>query len=140
MAILKKIASTKKPYFDAILISRVMLGICFIKHGWGFFDAKEMAEFTSYLDKDLGFPIPGIMAYLRTGSYLFGGIMLVLGFFTRIGAFFIAFTMLVATFTAGKGDVLGDGEMTFMYAMFCIVFVIIGSGKFSVDNYLYQSE
>ena len=84
--------------------------------------------------------MPLLMAYLRTGAELFGGIMLFLGLFTRIGAFFIAFTMLVAAFTAGKGDIMGEAEMTVVYAVFCLVILLIGSGKYSLDNYLFNKN
>ena len=124
----------------AAAIGRIVVGAYFIKHGHDFFNAAEMGKFADFLSKDLHFPMPLLMAYLRTGAELFGGIMLVLGLFTRIGAFFIAFTMLVAAFTAGKGDIMGEAEMTVVYAAFCLVILLIGSGKYSLDNYLFNKN
>ena len=124
----------------AALIGRIVVGAYFIKHGHEFFDSAAMNKFSGYLSNELHFPMPMLMAYLRTGAELFGGIMLVLGIFTRIGAFLIMFTMLIATFTAGKGDIIGEAEMTVVYAMFCLVIILMGSGKYSLDNYLFNKN
>lgn len=138
---MKKILVNPHPIsINAIVIARVIVGLYFIMHGHELFNTKAMQGFAGYLQKDLGFPAPLFMAYLRTGAELFGGIMLVLGLFTRIGAFLIMVTMLVATFTAGKGDLAGDGEFTFIYAIFCLVFILLGAGKFSLDNYFFNKE
>jgi putative oxidoreductase len=120
-----------------ILVLRVIIGILFINHGSGFFDAKAMAGFAGYLEKDLNFPLPFFMAYLRTGAELFGGIMLVLGLFSRLGAFLIFITMLVAGFIADKGDFFGDAEMAFAYAAVMLTIFLAGPSKFSLDYYFF---
>lgn len=110
-----KLLSNPKPVaIDAIVIARIITGVFFIIHGHELFNLKAMQGFAGYLQNDLKFPYPLLMAYLRTGAEFFGGIMLLLGLFTRVGAFLIMITMLVATFTAAKGDLLGDGEFTFI--------------------------
>jgi len=96
-----------------------------------------MQNFADWLQKDLHFPHPLLMAYLRTGAELFGGIMLVLGLFTRIGAFLIMFTMFVAFFTAGKSALLSDGETVFAYAIVMLTLVLTGAGKISLDYYFF---
>jgi putative oxidoreductase len=136
MKILKILTNPNPIAMDWTLIARIVVGGYFIMHGKGLFNAESMQGFTQYLEKDLHFPAPSLMAYLRTGAEFFGGIMLILGLFTRLGAFLIMFTMLVATFTAAKGDLLGDGETTFVYAIFCLTIILIGSGKYSLDAYL----
>lgn len=138
MNILKMLTNPNPLSIDWILIARLVVGGYFIMHGKGFFNAEEMQGFSKYLENDLHFPMPMLMAYLRTGAELFGGIMLILGIFTRLGAFLIMFTMLVATFTAAKGDVLGEGETTFVYAIFCLTIILIGAGKYSLDAYLFK--
>jgi putative oxidoreductase len=135
MKILKMLTNPNPLSIDWILIARVVVGGYFIMHGKGLFDAGAMQGFSKYLENDLHFPMPTLMAYLRTGAELFGGIMLVLGIFTRLGAFLIMFTMLVATFTAAKGDLMGEGETPFVYAIFCLTIILIGAGKYSLDAY-----
>jgi putative oxidoreductase len=136
MKILKMLTNPNPLSIDWILIARVVVGGYFIMHGKGLFDAGAMQGFSKYLENDLHFPMPMLMAYLRTGAELFGGIMLILGIFTRLGAFLIMFTMLVATFTAAKGDLMGEGETPFVYAIFCLTIILIGAGKYSLDAYL----
>lgn len=118
------------------LVARIVVGSYFIMHGHELFDTKAMEGFAGYLSNDLHFPYPTLMAYLRTGSEFFGGIMILLGLFTRIGSFLIMITMLVAAFTAGKGDIMGEAEMTIVYAIFCLTIILFGSGKFSLEKYL----
>ncbi|KOY84411.1 hypothetical protein AD998_20615 [bacterium 336/3] len=133
------LSSTPFSIDSGILIVRLVVGIYFILHGHQLFNSKAMEGFANYLSKNLYFPLPLLMAYLRTGAELFGGIMLVLGLLTRLGAFLIMFTMLVATFTAGKGDIFGHAEMTVVYATICLTIIFIGSGKYSLEKYLLKS-
>jgi putative oxidoreductase len=136
MKLKQKVFNHQSISIDMIVLLRVLVGIYFIYHGRDLLNEKAMYGFASYLENDLHFPMPLFMAYLRTGSELFGGIMLVLGFCTRIGAFLIMMTMLVATFTAAKGDIFGDGEITFLYAIVCLTIIFIGAGKYSLDYLL----
>jgi putative oxidoreductase len=117
-----------------ILVLRVIMGLFFINHGGHeLFDAKAMDELVNYFEMDLHFPKPLFMAYLRTIAEFFGGVMLVLGLFTRLGALLIMITMLVAGFTAGKLQLFGIGEMDFAYAAVMLTLFLAGPSKFSVD-------
>jgi putative oxidoreductase len=134
MNIKKLLFDTKPIAMDiGILLLRLVIGMNFINHGHGLFDETSMKEFTVFLSNDLHFPYPVFMAYLRTAGELFGGIMLVLGLFTRFGAFLIMFTMFVAVFTAGNGDLFGQAEITFLYAISCLSIILLGSGKYAID-------
>jgi putative oxidoreductase len=114
------------------------MGMLFIYHGRELFDAKAMAGFAAWLDKDLHFPLPLLMAYLRTGAEFFGGIMLIIGLFTRLASFLICFTMLVAGFVVDKGDFFGEGEMPFAYAAILFTIFLAGPGKLSLDHYFFK--
>jgi putative oxidoreductase len=138
MKIFKQIINPNPISLNVILIVRIIVGVYFIIHGHEFFNTKAMQGFATYLKNDLHFPLPTSFAYLRTGAELFGGIMILLGLFTRVGAFLIMITMLVASFTAGKGDLFGEAEFTIIYATLCFVLVLIGGGKYSVDYVLYN--
>jgi putative oxidoreductase len=120
------------PHFLVAL--RLFMGLIFIKHGFDFFDPASMQEFADWLGNDLHFPMPLLMAYLRTGAELFGGIFLILGLLTRLSAFLIMFTMLVACFVVDKGDVFGEGEMTFGYSIVMLTILLSGPGKLSLDH------
>jgi putative oxidoreductase len=120
-----------------MLVLRVIMGILFINYGSGFFDTKTMTHFAGWLEKDLHFPFPLFMAYLRTGAELFGGIMLILGLYTRLGAFLIFITMLVAGFIADKGDFFGAAELAFVNAAVMLTIILAGPGKLSLDYYFF---
>lgn len=120
------------PHF--LVAMRVFMGLIFIKHGFGFFNPADMQEFADWLGNDLHFPMPLLMAYLRTGAELFGGIFLIVGFLTRFSAFLIMVTMLVACFAVDKGDIFGDGEMTFGYSIVMLTILLAGPGKLSLDH------
>ena len=137
MNLQKSLLGTQPLTQHYILVLRVVMGVLFINHGHELFDSKAMQNFADWLQKDLHFPQPLLMAYLRTGAELFGGIMLLLGLFTRIGAFLIMFTMFVAFFTAGKSALLGDGEMVFAYAIVTLTILLTGAGKVSLDYYFF---
>jgi putative oxidoreductase len=137
---LKQTTNPNPISLNAILIVRIIVGGYFIMHGHEFFNSKAMEGFAGYLKNDLHFPLPTFMAYLRTGAELFGGIMVLLGLFTRVAAFLIMITMLVASFTAGKGDLLGEAEFTFIYATICFTIILVGAGKYSLDNLLFNRK
>jgi putative oxidoreductase len=140
MKMLNQIINPNPISLNAIVIVRIIVGSYFIMHGHELFNAKAMQGFAGYLKNDLHFPLPTFMAYLRTAAELFGGIMILLGLFTRAGAFLIMITMLVAAFTAGKGNLLGEAEFTFIYATLCFAIILIGAGKFSLDNLLFNRK
>jgi len=135
MKFIKLFNGTEPLTQNYIVVARVIIGVLFINHGIGFFDSKEMAEFADWLKKDLHFPFPLLMAYLRTGAELFGGIMLVLGLFARLGASLIFVTMMVAGLIVDKGDFFGEGELPFVYAAVMFSIFLAGPGKFSLDYY-----
>lgn len=137
MNLQKTLFSTEPLTQHYILALRIIMGILFINHSYELFDSKAMQKLAEWFQKDLHFPQPLLMAYLRTGAEFFGGIMLILGLFTRIGAFFIMITMLVAFFTAGKSAILGDGEMLFAYAIVMLTVFLTGAGKVSLDYYFF---
>src|SRR5579859_2953626 len=83
---------------SATAILRLVLGVVFFAHGaqkmlgWfgGYGFSGTMGFFTGTLH------IPEVFAFLAIASEFFGGIGLIAGFLTRIAAFGIATTMLVA--------------------------------------------
>jgi putative oxidoreductase len=138
MKLQKLLSGTQPLTQNYILIIRVVMGMLFIYHGRELFDVKAMEGFAAWLDKDLHFPLPLLMAYLRTGAEFFGGIMLIIGLFTRLASFLICFTMLVAGFIVDKGDFFGEGEMPFAYAAILFTIFLAGPGKLSLDYFFFK--
>jgi putative oxidoreductase len=125
------LAVTWSPRLLSIL--RIMSGLLFLQHGTAkhlkfpkvpMFDKLEPFSLSS---------LSGIAGYLE----LVGGVLLILGLFTRTTAFILSGLMAVAYFIGhaphGFYPILNQGELAILY---CFVFLYIaaaGSGPWSLD-------
>jgi putative oxidoreductase len=141
---IRKIFSTDDSTATAIL--RLVLGVVFFAHGaqkmlgWfgGFGFSGTMGFFTGPMH------IPALFAFLAIAAEFFGGLGLILGFLTRIAAFGIAATMLVAIgmvhsnfgfFMNWSGNQKGEGFEYHLLVLAMTAFLMIrGAGAFSVDR------
>jgi putative oxidoreductase len=120
---------------------RLALGGIFIGHGLqkvlGSFGGPGLAKFASFPT-----PFPTVMrpAWLWMGvaavSELGGGILVLLGLFTRIGAFLIAFTMIVAIVGVHWPAFFAPAGMELPLALLgmSLALLIMGGGQASVDR------
>ena len=117
------------------LIMRLTVGYVFMLSGWGKLNnlPQMIQNFTEW-----GILFPKIMTPFVSGVEFFGGIMLILGLFTRIPAAMLAFTMLVAIKSAkweavdSLETLLGFEEATY-FAGFA------GPGAASLDRLLLNA-
>ena len=84
----------------------------------------------------MGIPFATFFAWSAGASELFGGILLALGLFTRPSAFFLAMTMCVAAFIRHGDDPFSGKEKALLFLMVFILYLLVGSGKYGLDNYL----
>ncbi len=122
---------------------RLALGIIFIAHGggkvFGMWGGPGLAVFMSG-HTPFGFMQPpafwlGAAAF----SELIGGVLVLLGFFTRLGALFISFVMLTAIFGFHlKNGFFAPNGFEYPYALLgiCLALLIAGGGQASVDQQL----
>ena len=82
---------------------------------------------------ELGFPFPTFFAYAAGYSEFFGAILLALGLLSRPAAFLVSATMFVAGFINHAGDPFGRAEKAYLYFLLRLVYLVLGSGKFSLD-------
>lgn len=114
-------------------VLRIVVGLAFMTHGlpklfgWlgGFGGAGEAAELMSRF---------GVAGVLET----FGGLLIVLGLFTRPVAFVLAGQMAVAYFWVhvGRGGLWwweNGGELAMIFSFVFLFFSAWGSGPFSLD-------
>ncbi|MBC2601917.1 DoxX family protein [Puniceicoccus vermicola] len=116
---------------------RVFTGLALaLAHGVGKFPISG-----GFIDgvEDLGFPAPVVFAWAAALSELVGGLFLAAGFLTRISAFLILATMLVAAFGVHGGDGFADQEKAFLYAAATLPFVLAGCGRVGVDQLFRQN-
>jgi len=119
----------------SIVLMRVFAGVTFILHGWPKiqdpFKNVEMVE-------KLGF-IPGtIWSPALAGTEFFGGILLVIGFLTRVAAAGTTIVLLVTVWLhwvlQGKG--YAGAELSILWATITYYFVAHGGGPLAVDRAL----
>ena len=130
----------------AMLPIRFALGLIFIGHGsQKVFGAFGGGGFDKWLNQAIPFNFSGfgpIKLWLAVAAFaeLFGGVMVLFGFMTRVGAFLLACVMLVAMFFVHWRygffihDPGTDGiEYVLALLCCCIALLIEGAGRFSVD-------
>jgi putative oxidoreductase len=118
-------------------VLRIVVGLLFLAHGTAkLFGVPHIAMFD---DLQL-FSLSGLAGVLE----LVGGIMIVLGLFTRPVAFVLSGLMAVAYFMAHAPKaflpILNGGELAVLYSFIFLFFVVAGAGAFSVDGALCKPK
>ncbi len=121
---------------------RIALGVIFLSHGgqklFGWLDGKGLEGTAGFFAGKLGLN-PGILWALLAGIAEFGGgLLVVLGLFTRLGALFISTVMLVAIFKVHWGTFFMPTGIEYTVSLFAaaVALLIAGGGKFSLDTLL----
>lgn len=123
------------PHFAALLL-RLILGGLFIYHGY--LKIENYSTFQPMMQDVIG--IGSKLSYNLVIFAEFGcGILLVLGFLTRLAVIPILITMIVAFFIAHKNDAFMMKTLPFAYMLLCLPVFILGSGKYSVDRLIFKS-
>ena len=140
----RKLFATDDNTGTAIL--RLVLGVVFFAHGaqklLGWFGGYGFSGTMGFLTGMMHIPAP--FAFLAIAAEFFGGLGLILGFLTRIGAFGIAANMLVAIgmvhgafgfFMNWSGAQKGEGFEYHLLALSIALFLMIkGAGAASIDR------
>ncbi len=77
---------------------------------------------------------------LAGSAEFFGGILIAIGFFTRIAAIPYLFTMLVAIFLVHLGEEWGRIAAPTHYAIAAIVILVAGPGRYSLDHRMFVDK
>ena len=112
-------------------ILRIITGLLFLAHG----TAKLIQWPFVEMFKD-GVPIGSLMG-IGGLLELIGGVLIVIGLFTRITAFVLCGMMAVAYFMfhapAGFYPILNGGELALMYCFVFLYLAAAGAGPWSID-------
>jgi putative oxidoreductase len=122
-----------------LLAIRLYWGFQFAQSGWGkFHNIAKIAGFFA----SLNIPFPAFNAHFVSGLELVGGILLMLGLFSRPIALLLAGNMLVAYWTADRealtsifsdpGKFYVADPYTFLFASLMVL--IFGAGFFALDT------
>ena len=120
--------ATWSPRVQGIL--RIVTGFLFLQHGTAkLFGAPHVAMFDGLQLMSL----MGLAGVLELG----GGVLILLGLFTRPVAFILSGMMAVAYFMAhapnGPLPILNQGELAVVYSFVFLYFSVAGAGAYSVD-------
>jgi putative oxidoreductase len=119
------------------LLLRIVLGVCILLHG--------IAKLQGGVD-GIGQALTGhgLPAFLKYGVYvgeLIAPVLVLVGFYSRIGALLIAINMLFAIGLVHVADLFKLGEqggwaleMQGMYLVTAIALALMGPGRFSVND------
>ncbi len=124
---------------SGLTVVRIIVGAFMIYHGWEVFDAAKMKEYAAW-DVFKKFPSAIFMVYLGKGAELVAGIMLAIGWFTRIAAIILIGTMFYISFFVGNGKVWYEDQHPFLFVLLGLVFFFAGGGKYSVDNVMFGKK
>lgn len=124
-----------------LLFVRLYWGWQFMQAGWG--KLHNLAHVTQFFGS-LGIPAPGPNALFVSCVEFFGGLLLIVGLFSRPIGLVLAVDMLVAYLTADRealfsifrdpGKFYGADPYTFLFASLLIL--IFGPGWLSLDTFL----
>lgn len=111
-------------------ILRIVIGLLFLQHGTAkLFGVPHVAMF----DGLHLFSLLGLAGVLE----LAGGLLILVGLFTRPTAFILSGEMAVAYFMAhapsGFLPILNQGELAVVYCFTFLYFAVAGAGEFSID-------
>ncbi|MGO8969315.1 MAG: DoxX family protein [Myxococcaceae bacterium] len=120
------------------LLVRISLASVFIVTGWA--KLHDLEKVTGYFT-ELGLPMPGLNARVVATTEFVGGILVLLGLFTRLASLPLAFSMAVAILTGRRADIDGVatlfGFSEFTYFACFVWLVVAGAGAFSLDRLLF---
>lgn len=118
----------------ALLIGRIVIGLLFVMAAYAKF--KGLAGTTGYLTK-LGVPAPSIMAPIVATFELLTGVLVIVGFKTRLAALALAIFVVIAALLAHTNfadqNQLNHFLKNFAIAGGCLALFVSGAGTYSVD-------
>ena len=133
----KLIFSQQAIWYNAIFLLRAWVGVIFIYHGLSVLHQSNVQDFAKYL-RDLNIPLPLLNAWLCKITEFFGGIFLLIGFLKRPACIFLIIDMAVATFAAGKGDLLQEARTPFILLVCCLTILLSAPDKLSADWLIFK--
>jgi putative oxidoreductase len=123
----------------APLVARLTVGGVFLWSGWG-----KLSDLPIVVENFIGWgiPFPKMLAPFVSGVEFIGGILLLLGLFTRIAAVPLAIVMIIAIISAKWDEVdsvetlLGFDESA--YSALFLWLAVAGPGLISLDHLLQR--
>lgn len=122
------------PKFLSVL--RIMTGFLFLWHG-----TQKLLNFPP---SERAGEAPALILYVAGPLELFGGILIMLGLFTRSTAFVLSGLMAVAYFMAHGLNaflpIVNKGELAVLYSFVFLYLFFAGGGPWSLDSLLRKKD
>ena len=119
------------------LLLRITLGVCILFHGV----AKIQGGIDGIAQGLTALGLPGFIAYGVYLGEIVGPLLLIVGWFSRLGAGLIAINMVFAIAIAHRADVFKISEhggwaieLQAIYLMAAIALVLMGPGRFAINE------
>ncbi|WP_260478131.1 DoxX family protein [Nonomuraea sp. WAC 01424] len=127
----------KRVLFDvAALISRVVLGVIFVAHGWQKWQGGLGAAAAEF--REMGVPMPGLSAGFAAIVELIGGVLLILGLLVRPVALLLLIDMIGAIVFVhiGRGVLSQNGgwELPGARGALALMLAALGGGRIGLDG------
>ena len=116
-----------------LLALRLVVGTIMIGHGYGKMFHGGLAQHVQHVS---GLGLPGWLAYPSAFTEFFGGILLIIGLFTRFVSLAFMIDMLVAMWKIHwKNGMFGKGGYELVLTLATIAFALIffGAGPIAID-------
>lgn len=117
----------------ALLVLRVALGVVMVAHGY----SKVFGGLSHHVQYVASLGLPGWWAYLSAAAEFLGGLLVLVGLFTRVSALAICIDLGVAIWKEHwHNGLLGDKGYQFPLALAAIAFALIffGAGPIALDS------
>jgi putative oxidoreductase len=131
-----KIFTSGPLWANGIVIIRVCTGMLIIMYGKEIFEEGIMTDYTRFLTEK-GFPAPGFMAHFAKVTEIVGGVLLILGLFTRQVTVPLMIIMTVVIYYMADGNFFNGGTASDFFLLF-LLFFFTGPGKYSLDHVLFD--
>jgi putative oxidoreductase len=126
----------------APLAVRLITGIIILAHGWQKLTEMGPGNFGGQMLAGLGVPLPMFMGYVVTFTEIIGGLLLIVGFLSRLAALLLTINLVVAIllvkvnvgFLSGSSGTGAELDLALIAGFLVILFA--GPGSLSVDHAL----
>lgn len=121
-----------------LAVVRITCGLLLVYHGQEVFDPNKMNEYAKWeiFNRTFG----ETLAYLGKGAEFVAGVCWVLGILVRPASMMVIVTFLYITFFIGHGKFWYEDQHPFMFLLFGILYLFIGSGNVGIFRFLKKNN
>lgn len=127
-----------------LLLVRVVMGAALMVHGY-----PKLFHSAPFLERFPQMGFPAWTVYLAGAVEFFGGLLLILGLFTRVAAFFLAGQMFLAFvrvhWKLSERDLFGflgesRDEYPLLLSVVAFLLLTVGAGALSLDRLVFRDK